>query len=270
MKSILLFVRDDEGFEARLQAALDLARASGGHLNCLRPTPTNAYVAYEGWGGAFTVGSALEELDKQMAAFRARLEERLSREDVPWEFNEWMGEPAAALVVRSALSDVIVLSQPGRRTELPEPLGLAGDVAVYARTPILVVPNAARGFDPTRPVAIGWNGSFEAANAIRASLPLLRRATAVHILTIEDDSKDHFPSTAASEYLARHDIASELHCEPAGGASTDAALTRTAQRLGAGTLVMGAYGQSRARQFLFGGVTRSLLKNSPIPLLIAH
>ena len=57
---------------------------------------------------------------------------------------------------------------------------------------------------------IAWDGSLEASHALRLTLPMLKQASAVHVVTIAQGHRE-FPATDASHYLARHGIASELH-----------------------------------------------------------
>jgi nucleotide-binding universal stress UspA family protein len=99
---------------------------------------------------------------------------------------------------------------------------------------------------------------------------LLKQASAVHIVTVDDDKHYDFPPLGASEYLSRHNVQSELVRESKGTLSVEDRIVATAQGLGAAYLVMGAYGHTRAREFLFGGVTHSLLKECPLPLIAAR
>jgi nucleotide-binding universal stress UspA family protein len=123
---------------------------------------------------------------------------------------------------------------------------------------------------------IAWDGSYEAANAIRSSLGLLRTASNVHVLQIiEEDKKETFPSTRLLEYLSRHEIHAELSIIEAGVDIEDhdvisATLMARARALNAAYVVMGGYNHSRVGEYIFGGVTRTLLSGSPVPLVISH
>jgi nucleotide-binding universal stress UspA family protein len=271
MKSVLLHVQDDDGLEARLQAALSLVRATNGHLSCLHVTPINAYIAFDGFGGAFVIGDIMKALEDQETKMRKQIEERLSLEDVSWDYVQITAEPTHTLVSHGALNDLIVVGR-GRHHETAALLGITmiGDVLHATRTPLLIQPEKQESFDPLGPAVVAWNGSFEAANAMRFVLPLLKQASAVHIVTVEDQKDTAFPSVAASEYLSRHGIPTELHTQKADSKSVGEALIASAQMLKASYLVMGAYGHSRAREYLFGGVTRHMLKDCPVPLFIAH
>ena len=271
MKAVLLHVQDDDGLEAQLQAALDLARASGGHVTCLHVTPMSTFAGYESYGGAYVLTDLLQHLEEHQAAVRARIEARLASADVAWSYEQQTTDPATALVDHGALADLIVM---GRSQDSSgsayRPMSVIGGVLAASRTPLLICAKDQKGFDPFGPAVVAWNGSFEAANALRAALPLLAQASTVHIVTVDDDKQYDFPPLGASEYLSRHGVHAELVRESKGTLSVEDRIVATAQGLGAAYLVMGAYGHSRAREFLFGGVTRSLLKECPLPMVLSR
>lgn len=270
MKSILLHVQDDPGMEARLQAALSIARATNGHISCLHVTPISLYIASDGITGAYMMPNFAKSLDEMEKKIRARIEDGLKNEDVSWDYEHVDGDAAQEIVSRSSLADLIVLGRYHHRETRYTPITLIGDVLQSARAPILVQPQELNSFDVFGPAVVGWNGSFEAANALRAALPLLQMASAVHIVTIEEPKEHILPSLAASTYLSRHDVTSELHARPISDKPVEGAIKEAAEVMGAGYIVMGGYGHSRAREFLFGGVTRTLLKECSIPLIMGR
>ena len=201
---------------------------------------------------------------------RQRIEQRLKSEGISWDWEHADGNAADALVSRGRLADVLILSRQDKgRDDLPEPLPIVADVAIHARAPVLVVPPGATSFNADGPVVIAWNGSIEAAHSLRLALSFLRLATDVHIVTISSDNSD-FPPTDASLYLARHGIASQLHEWPRQERTVAGALLDAARDLAASSLVMGAYGHTRLRETVLGGVTRDLLSDASVPLLLAH
>lgn len=270
MKSLLLHVQDDPGMEARLQAALSIARATSGHISCLHVTPISLYIASDGITGAYMMPNFSKTLDEMEKKMRNRLEEHLKSEDVSWDYERIDGEPAQEIVNRSSLADLIIMGRYHHRDTRYTPITLIGDVLQSARAPILVQPQELNNFDMWGPAVVGWNGSFEAANALRAALPLLQMASEVHIVTVEESKEHVLPSLAASTYLSRHSVTSELHARPVSDKPVEEAIKETAQVMGAGYIVMGGYGHSRAREFLFGGVTRTFLKQCPLPLIMGR
>jgi nucleotide-binding universal stress UspA family protein len=271
MKSVLLYINDDPGLEARLQAALDLTRSLKGHLHCLRASPDHPQTAFAGMAGTsvtFDLRNYVQELNQKLRAF---IEERLTDEDVTWNYEQANADPARGLARNSALADIMVLSSASGDKDNSISLGILGDVLFNSRVPVIVQPNNVKKFDATGPVVVAWNGSLEASHALRSAVPLLKMAEEVHILTVEEPDKDHdLPSLAASEYLSRHGILSEVHAPTISKSTVQAGLLSSVDTLNASYIVMGAYGHSKAREFLFGGVTRSLFRDCPVPLVVSH
>ena len=272
METVLLFVNEDPGLESRLQAALDLVRAFDGHLACLRCTPFDSFILGDPFGGVYALPVVVEEIQARDSAHRARLEERLGREGISWDWLSYEGPPAQTIIDRSRLADIVVLSLPpaadSRRTGGPLPL--IGEVAVHARALVLGMPTPARSFNLMGAALVAWNGSMESAHALKLALPLLRKASAVHIVTVDDDGGTDFPSVEASEYLARHDVGSELHEWVRQERRIATAIIDAAGALDADYIVAGAYGHSRFREAILGGATQGLIEASPLPLVLAH
>jgi nucleotide-binding universal stress UspA family protein len=199
------------------------------------------------------------------------METRLGHADVAWDWRSFDGNVVETLIDQSLLADVVVLSQPGgnRRGGARQPLAIVGDVVMYARCPVLMVPHGIESLDLAGPVVVAWNGSAEAAHALRMALPLLMRATDVHLVEVSDD----IPGLAAREaaqYLSRHGIMVDVHEWPAKGRRVSVALLHAAAELSARFMVMGAYGHSRLRETVLGGVTRELITSATVPLLMVH
>jgi nucleotide-binding universal stress UspA family protein len=120
---------------------------------------------------------------------------------------------------------------------------------------------------------VGWDGSLQAIRAIAAALPLLRRASVVKLVLINPDQLSELhgeqPGADMALYLARHGVPVEVVVERTG-ATAGNALMALARDCGAGLMVTGAYGHSRYREWMLGGVTRELLERARMPLLIAH
>lgn len=268
MRSILLHIHDDECLDARLQVALDLARAFEGHLTCLQAAPFEIGVPGDLHG--MMTGDLLQELRRTANRLRAQLEDRLTGEDVASEWVQVDGRAVDQVLRRAGLSDLVVLGscEPLSRRG---PALLTGDVILRARTPVLVVPPQTKRFDCGGPAVVAWDGSPEASRALRGAVPLLARASAVTLVTIgEYDKAFDLPPIEGAEYLSRHGIGCEMSEVPLRGGSIGEALAEAAVSHGAAYLVMGAYGHSRLFETLWGGVTRHLLTDPPIPILASH
>lgn len=265
MKNIYVLVHDDAGQEARLQAALDVTRALEGHLCCVDVVQLPVLV-----GDVYGLGGQAELIEaerEQEAENRAAIEARLIREGVSWDWQQAVGDLAPSLNALCDLADLIVLNRKLDSAAGPDMQGIAAAVMLSSHRPILAVSERSRGFNPSGTALVAWDGSAEAAAALRLSVPLLRLAEKIRILTISDGAIKAPPSDAAT-YLSRHGIAAEVVELAATDEPVHAILCEQARR--ADYLVMGGYGHSRVTEALFGGVTRHMLAHCPVPLLLAH
>lgn len=270
MKSIIVHINDDLAQDDRLAVALDLARAHGAHLCCVQTGVFDIYLATDPMGGFAGYAQLFGEVRARAAELRARIEARLASEGVSWEFRLREGDPVQTLVSQSRLADLVVLSRTAADDGTsPGPLPIAGEVAVAVRAPVLVVAPGTRSFDSNGVVAVAWNGSVEAAHSLRLTLPQLRLAGEVHLVTVDGDVGE-FPATEGCRYLSRHGIKTELYECRSDGRSVAETLLAATTPIRANCLVMGAYGHSRLRETVFGGVTHDLLLGSPVALLLAH
>lgn len=265
MKNILVLIHDDAGQEARLQAALDIARAVEGHLTCLNVAIVAPFV---GEGVGISGGSMLLDLECEGAARqRAKVELRLAGEDVPWNWIETVDYLEAAIEHAAPPADLIVVNRALDSLPAPDMRAIASALVVKTSKPILAVPEEAKGFDAIGAALIAWDGSREAAVALAAAVPLLQLASRVVLFEIDDGSVS-MPAEEAEAYLSRRGIHPKI--ERDAGAPVATLLLSRVQSGDYAYLVMGAFGHSRMTEKLFGGVTRRLLKESPVPLLIAH
>lgn len=268
MKSILLYANDDSGFEERLSTALEAASRFAAHLSCLQVTPFDAFIMAEPFGGMYALASVVEQLREKEQAHRTAVEARLGSAGVDWDWQHYEGQPANIIVQRARLADLVVLSLPNRE-DGAHFLALTADVALHARTPVLAVPGGHSGFELAGPAVVAWNGSAESAHALRSSLPMLCKASSVHIISVSGDHSD-LSGSDATAYLARHGITAESRELPRAGHAVADVLLEAASALNAQYLVAGAYGHTRIREAILGGATRDLLTRSKLPLLLAH
>ncbi len=233
---------------------------------------------YEAAGSADPYGAAFAVMvpiwREQARELRERTEKDLANEDVPWEWVEKAGPAALALLRQSSLSDLVVLGAREPRGAATGPSFTAGELAISSSCPVLVLPDDCTRFDVERPALVAWDGSAEASHALRAALPLLRRASAVHLATVGEktrpDKAFDFPPMQGADYLARHGIESEIVELECGEHGVARALAEAAELRRTGLLVMGAYGRSRLSERIFGGVTRAMLSDVRVPLLLRH
>lgn len=270
MKSLMLHVAHDNGFEGRLQATLDIARRFESHVTLVQPALAQEFVAFDMAGGAHFVAQAYEAAEKARAELRTRVEADLGNEGVNWDWQLIDGSSRVAVLAEAArLADLAILSLDADRSSASQPgRSLAGDLAMTSRTPVLAVPQGHTGFGFGTAV-VAYEGGSEASYALRCALPLLAACNTVLLAQVSSDG-DAFPQTDAADYLARHGIRARVEPIAAAGRTVEEQLIAATHDFGADFMVMGAYGHSRWREALFGGVTHYVLAETKIPALLAH
>ncbi len=260
MISVLLNVAPDGGQESRLQAALALVKAHGGHITCVHtvdvlpmaPDPTTATTETE----------ALVDVEEVANEFQKTVEAGLDGAGVDWTWLRFYGDPATILIERSRFADVIVMTADGSFPPI-------SSVALHARKPVLAVRQRSPNFIPERPALIAWNGSIPAANAVYGAMPMFEAMQPVHVLAVDDDSRQ-YPASLVQEYLVEHQIESEVHWRPSDGEPVVDAILECAEEMGIGMIVAGAFGHNLLREMLLGSVTRQLMEKSSRPLFLSH
>ncbi|MHA3790612.1 universal stress protein [Sphingomonas sp. YL-JM2C] len=264
MKNILLLAHDDEGQEARLQAALDLTRALDGHLSCIDVTMVPSIAGdYDGTGSAMLLG---DERDRE-ADNKATLQARLAAEDVVWSWSDVTGFAAEAVLDAAALADLIVLNRKLDQFPYLDMSELASRIVMKARKPVAAVPDDVRGFKRGRAL-IAWDGQGSATATMQACVPLLALAEDVQIFMVRDGAEQTEP-TEAAQYLSRHDIHASIRIVDDGLTTADHLIADEAANWHADYILMGAYGRGRLME-TFGGVTRRMLARSKLPLILGH
>lgn len=271
MKTILLHIDHDAALSARLQVALDIARGCGGHITCLQAVSYEVFAPGDFYGSA--IAAAMPVIKENAEKLRAETEARLANEGVPWDWRFVYGIAPHRLLEASPLADVVIVGPSDLGEGGRGPSAIAGDLVLHAPVPVLVVPGDATSFDVTAPAMVAWNGSTEAAHALRAAVPLLAASRKVWLVSVAEEKgkqRFDFPALGGAEYLSRHGIACEVVEVPRGEAKITDTLFAAAQTRQCGLMVMGAYGHSRLSELLLGGVTRQILTEPQMPIFLAH
>ncbi len=187
------------------------------------------------------------------------------------EYNTCVSADVPAVVTEMArLYDCVFLPSNDEVEGLQIPI--IEEVLFGSGRPLIVLPTDHDVVCSLGHIVVAWDGSRPATRAVHDALPILREATAVDIMTVtEEKPLSRLPSGPdLVRHLKAHDISAkyeEVHFgnKPVGEQIMNAALHR-----GAGLLVMGAYGHSRMRQIVFGGATRTVLKNPRLPVLLSQ
>lgn len=275
LKDITVIV--DNGGERRpAKLAAELARQSEAHLTGLAlavdplvpvytmagPIPTDFIVAAHEQSVA-DGNAALAAFDAIGKAAGVTTEGRLT-ESISGDF--------AGIVRNALLTDLAVVGQDDPEHEEPLRTALIEALLFQAGVPTLLVP--AKGVSELRmdKAVVAWNGSAQAARAVRAAMPLLAKTKKVIVAIVDEGAEptEIAQGTDIGAYLARHGLNVDVRVIANAHEGAGAAILNLANEEEATWLVMGAYGHSRIRQFLLGGVTRHVLGRSRLPILMAH
>lgn len=261
--------------QARVSLAAELALREGAHLVGAAMTGVPRYMRagglFEGSGVIVSdyLRHAAQRADQALGQFE-EITARLglaSRETLRLDDDAYAG-----LCLQARYADLLVLGQadPDDRDEGGLLQDLPEYVVINCGKPVLLVPRGdSFGTALQRPL-VAWNGSLEAAKAISAAVPLLRRAGQA-TLAVFGDAGGHGgqPGADMALYLARHDVKVEV-VQRQQPVDAGRAILALASDLGADLLVMGAYGHSRLREMILGGATRTILATATLPVLLAH
>lgn len=283
-KDILVHLDDDRGHETRLRLACNLARRHEAHLTALfgiEPlTPVGlASPATSAYADIETMQIVQEKRRQAVLAVAGRIETAFgaetARAGVSGEWRIVEGEVADLITLHARYADLAILGQidpdnppPGSAASLPE------SVLLGSGGPVLVIPYVGRLETLGRNVLIAWNGSREAARAVRDALPLLMEAKSVTVLSANQDrgiaGEGNLSAADLSRHLARHAVTAEASNTVGEDIAIGDMLLSRAADLGTDLIVMGGYGHSRMRELILGGATRALLRHMTVPVLLSH
>jgi nucleotide-binding universal stress UspA family protein len=167
--------------------------------------------------------------------------------------------------------DVAIVGQAEPETSAVEEI-IAESALFESGRPVIVVPYIQKAPFKLDNVMVCWDGSRSAARAIADAMPLLAKSGRVEvvIVTNERGKQDEIEGADIGAHLARHGLNVEIKRTALGDIDVADVLLSHAADSGSDLIVMGGYGHSRLREFVLGGVTRSILRSMTAPVLMAH
>jgi len=286
IKTILVPATGSDSDSAVFASALAVARPFGAHLEFLHVRPDAAAMAVamaSDGGGATMVGSLINRLEEEAderekkanQLFQGFCEhEGLALSDAPPGLSsasaQWLRQIGAEpywVAEFGRCADLLVIGRPGEDAGVS--LETVEAALVDSGRPLLIPTATPLGTLPET-IVIAWKATREAARAVTAASPFLQRAKQIVILTVAENQRA--PEDEAERLLAGlrwHGVpVSVRHLKPDGQSAAETLLA--AAREHAGLLVMGGYGHSRLREWIFGGFTQHVLRGAAVPVLMAH
>ena len=260
----------------RLQAAVALAEAHEATLQAVYAQTPN-YLMYP---YAFSLSPEfapvlVDDEKARRAAAQALFDQRLAgRAHAQWV--EEAGEPAQGFSRLALCSDLMVLGQalPRPQSSGALPADFVESVLLTSGKPALVVPYIGAPEKIGRVALVAWKETRESARALSAALPLLQRAERVHVACGGEGKAvsgwSEAPPLDVQAYLRRHGVQATMHRESTVSRDLGNLLLSLAADLSADLLVMGCYGHGRAREWVLGGASRTVLESMTLPVLMAH
>lgn len=273
MKTIVVHVAEGDDLQGRVASAVALAGRHKAHLVGLSTNPHDLHIPAGLRGRGASMGFIREMRDLAEDHERkchAIFDAEVARAEISAEWRRDDHEPMEALALHSRYADVVVVSQSPPASIEDFLTGERPDhCALTAACPALVLPHGKQAASLGQRVLIAWRSSREAARAVRDSLPVLRLATRVVVLTVGSAEQDHLPGTEIAAYLARHGIKVETRSN-FGDDEPGEIILAVARESDADLVVMGAYGRSRLRELVLGGTTQHMLTHATMPLWLSH
>jgi nucleotide-binding universal stress UspA family protein len=279
LKNIGVFVDATPEGDKRVDYAATLAHQCGAHLAGIhvvsagRPEHrTDYYVVGE---KAIRARLAWEKAADEAVTttVRRRFEAMSAKRDLSADFRVIRrGGPDEDLILSSLHSDLVVIGQ----RELQELPGYLSPerLLLASGAPILVLPSGWKSEPIGQKILVGWNASREARRAVADALPFLVAAASVTLLVVDSnkraDRHGEEPGADIALYLARHGAHVEVEQVSSRGSPVADIILSYAADHGVDLIVIGAYSHARSVEMVFGGVTRTLLKQASIPILMSR
>jgi nucleotide-binding universal stress UspA family protein len=276
LAEIVVFVAGQTPAAGILEFAGLLAQEHGARLISVfmqpEPTITPAETFARGKGMLSTIEAHQAQIERIEAERRALFDNIVRRHGIR---SEWRSLPylSSEVGVHAYYADLVVIARPESAGQTAGPPGLAESLVLSSGRPIIVFPPR-KTVSQVRRILVGWNTTRESIRAVSDALPLLVKAKAVDVLVVDHQrhSEDHGqePGADIARHLARHGVNVEVRRLSSGGKDVGGLLLSQAAAFDADLLVMGAYGHTQLREWMFGGVTRTVLYEAGLPVLMSR
>lgn len=254
----------------RLTFAWDLARRFEAHLIAFSAAQPHLLIPGDMDHTASTDGleRQVAEIEEQLVALKSELD-NLTQDSNRVSWRGMVGDPTRLLALHSRAADLLVAGNNigvGRLRSIDP-----GELILSAGRPILF---SAADYRPmtAENILVAWKDSREARRAVADAMPFLVHARQVLVATIEEDDRTGARDSAADvvRFLMKHGVKARSDVIGVGHSDTAEALLATAVEIGADLTIWGGYGHSRLKEWVFGGVTQTLLKDRSMNRLVSN
>jgi nucleotide-binding universal stress UspA family protein len=273
--TVMVSLALDQSNEARLRVAGELAERFEADIVGVAAAQFAPPLYFtDGVEAQRLIDDSEASLRRRLAGLEAQFRTATKTRGGDAEWRSAMDFPARFVLAQARCADIVVSG--GQSPAFSDAFALASpkDLVMQAGRPLLVVPDRADWLD-LRSVLVAWKDTPEARRAVADALPMLRKAKDVTIASIPERDDDRSVVMAGvtdvAAWLARHGVTATARISEAAADGTAAAqLEKIAGDVGAGLIVAGAYGHSRFRELILGGVTQYLVTQSARSVLLSH
>jgi len=269
-KTILVHVETGADSDRRVQLAADLAHQFEARLIGLAAGFPRPPMDYTGFGfSPELVDMVRDQIKADLETAEAQFRSLTSGAGLNTEWRASFDFPTQEMVHAATAADLLVVGS-AKGKLLPDVYRSIdpGDLLMGVGRPVMVAPSGAAQLTE-RSVMIAWKDTMEARRALADALPFLKRAEDVVLLQVRE-SGERESADDATAFLAGHGVKVRDEAVKLDGTTVEAQIVYQAQAAKADLVVAGAYGHSRLREWVLGGVTRELLKNDGLACLLSH
>lgn len=276
LKTIVVCLTTPQHAETLMKVAVPLARRHNAHLVGLHTI--EALAVYPGIAMHIPEPAfeAFNQSQSQEALAIEKVFDRYTKpEDFASEFRLLRAEAMSAneRMVESARSaDLVIMAHEDKDADRPDQRHAQASVIRQSGRPVIVVPLGYDGPPVGNNILLGWSNTREAARAAHDMLQLAEDGADVTVLRVGASAMDELHDAVGidlSETLARHGLKPSLEYRGFAGRSIAGVMNEVALEKGADLLVTGAFGHSKAYDFVIGAATYSLLKDAKLPVLFS-
>jgi nucleotide-binding universal stress UspA family protein len=278
-KTVLVHCNDKARLARVLGPAAEVAGSFEAHLIGLSVLPPVLVIptGMPGTPDTVVIEEHREAYRRDLPAMKAAFEDACRGRSLvaEWREDEAGSRSVADVALEHArAADLLVAAQAAPDWLGTAQLDIADRLVIGSGRPVLVIPNAGEPRSVFGKVLVAWNGRREAARAAFDALPLLQRASEVRVVWVnpqsEREAAGDLPAADICTALARHGVKCEATEAVRPHTNVGHTLLMQAQSQGADLVVMGCYGHSRLREFVFGGATEHILRHMTVPVLMSH
>lgn len=269
IRSILVHVDHSAHVSNRIAAAIGVGERLGATVN-VQYCVMRGVQLYPMAGMPVHVQQSIAESDGQRRRATRNIVANSNSAACKLQWSEDAVSGPAEFAARARYADLCILGQENPDDDQSADIwsGFVTDVIVDSGQPSLVLPWIPLPDVIGRRIVIAWKNTRESARAVTAALPFLSMAEEVHLVGCGQHA--HLELAALQGRLERHDIRASLCDLAEDEREVGEALLSVAGDRGADLLVMGCYGHSRAREWMAGGTTKSILRAMTVPVLMSH